>query len=557
MQVRQDMKTRRLCLGIALLVGAMWSVVFAQHDSLWVRTMYGTGSGIDEVQALAADLQGNVYALIRGQAGSDTAIVTVKYSASGERLWWRRFTYPGGVDPCGIAVDPWGDVLVAGTSANSTTNPDIVTMKYSSDGDSLWTAYFDAAGMADVASGIQVDDYGNSYVSGTSVTPTGGMDCTLIRYSPYGAYQWSRVFDYGGGTQDTILASTIDSAGYIYQVGSSNGRYLAISYTFVANRLWARTGGGGASSDYLIACAVDINHDLLCSGWSEFAFDSSGILTVKYDAAGTEQWAHCIIGHALQTNHAIGVAGDSQTNLVVAGWFTDVANSSQNCLLVKNAPNGAEVWRAWDPDTASMRAFHPLGHDGFSRRRNLCCGERPYPSGIMTIKYSRAAIHYGIVSTRLSLTLGLDHKQLSAYLGGICIGVSVVNRGDPLDIVTQFLADGTEQWTQSLNCSSTGAGLSSAEDVALDREGNVISAGYLDQTWEYLEFATAKHSPTGDLLWLRTEHGFTGGYDEAFKVKVDSSDNVYVTGWSEGETTGYDYLTVSMTRQEVSSGQDA
>jgi hypothetical protein len=37
-----------------LLMGAMCSLAFAQHDSLWVRTMYGTGSGIDEVQALAA-----------------------------------------------------------------------------------------------------------------------------------------------------------------------------------------------------------------------------------------------------------------------------------------------------------------------------------------------------------------------------------------------------------------------------------------------------------------------------------------------------------------------
>ena len=34
----------------------MCSVAFAQHDSLWVRTMYGTGSGIDEVQTLAEDV---------------------------------------------------------------------------------------------------------------------------------------------------------------------------------------------------------------------------------------------------------------------------------------------------------------------------------------------------------------------------------------------------------------------------------------------------------------------------------------------------------------------
>jgi len=527
-----------------LLQGGVCSVALAQHDSVWVRTMYGTGSGIDEVQALASDAQGNVYALIRGQAGSDTAMVTVKYSSSGERLWWRRFTHPGGVDPCGIAVDPWGDVLVAATSGSSTSNPDLMTMKYSAGGDSLWTVYFDAAGLGDVVSSIQADDYGNSYVSGTSVTPTGGKDCTLVRYSPYGDLRWSRVFDHsGGGSPDTILTSVIDTAGYLYQVGSTNGRYLAIKYSFVGNRIWARTGSV-SGADYLIACALDVNHDLLCSGWSEFTWDSTGILTVKWDAAGDEQWSRCISGHAMQTNHAVSVAGDGQANVVVAGWWHDVANYSQDGLLVKYAPDGNELWRRLDPDPAYMHELYPqamtISPDGGIYVVSLDW----IPAGIMTVKYSSSGDSLWVRYASADDQAGSFSQAVVCVPGGVCIGGAVANRGDRQDVVTQFLADGTEQWTRSFNCSWTGTGYSSATDVAFDREGNVISVGYMDQTREYLEFAAAKYSPTGVLLWLRTEHGFPGRYDQAFKVKVDSPGNVYVTGWSEGETTGYDYLTV-------------
>jgi hypothetical protein len=166
------------------------------------------------------------------------------------------------------------------------------------------------------------------------------------------------------------------------------------------------------------------------------------------------------------------------------------------------------------------------------------------PSGILTAKYSASGDSLWVRYDSAQILGGNWSQAIVCVPGGVCIGSAIVNRGDEEDIVTQFLADGTEEWAQSLNCSSSGRGYAVAYDVALDQEGNVISVGYLNQTTEYTEFTTAKYSPTGDLLWLRMEHGFTGGYDQAFKVKVDSSDDVYVTGWSEGESTGYDYLTV-------------
>ncbi len=87
---------------------------------------------------MALDSEGNVY--VTGWSYRDSTkadIVTFKYSPEGEELWNRRYNYQGnGYDwGRGIVVDGQGNVYVTGTSSkgpmdSDAANHDYVTIKY-------------------------------------------------------------------------------------------------------------------------------------------------------------------------------------------------------------------------------------------------------------------------------------------------------------------------------------------------------------------------------------------------------------------------------------------
>ena len=227
------------------------------------------------------------------------------------------------------------------------------------------------------------------------------------------------------------------------------------------------------------------------------------------------------------------------------GWWAVASNSSQGGMLIKYAPNGAELWRVLDPDTSFDHSLYPGAMTISADGEIYTVSWNSTPDGIETVKYAPNGDSVWVREVPGRPVNGNWSQAIVCVPGGVCVGGAVLYRDDERDVVTCYHSDGTEEWSQSLDSSYTGSAVAHANDVTFDREGDIIATGYLDQTDEYYEFATAKYLPTGDLLWLRTEHQCSGMHDDrAYKVRVDSSDNIYVTGCSEGETTGYDYLTV-------------
>jgi uncharacterized delta-60 repeat protein len=83
-----------------------------------------------------------------------------------------------------------------------------------------------------------------------------------------------------------------------------------------------------------------------------------------------------------------------------------------------------------------------------------------------------------------------------------------------------------------------------ARDVAVDASGNVYLTGesYGDTT--YHDYATLKYYPSGDTAWARRYGGPGNAGDRAYAIAVDRWGNVYVTGESWADETGFDYATV-------------
>lgn len=100
------------------------------------------------------------------------------------------------------------------------------------------------------------------------------------------------------------------------------------------------------------------------------------------------------------------------------------------------------------------------------------------------------------------------------------------------------------QWQKRY--SSSGANSDKAEDMVMDASGNVYVTGVARGSSGTLDYVTIKYNSSGVQQWIAEYNGPGSGMDEAHAIAIDpSGSNIYVTGWSYGDTTtGFDYATI-------------
>ncbi|MGH2574668.1 MAG: SBBP repeat-containing protein [Ignavibacteria bacterium] len=75
-----------------------------------------------------------------------------------------------------------------------------------------------------------------------------------------------------------------------------------------------------------------------------------------------------------------------------------------------------------------------------------------------------------------------------------------------------------------------------------DNQGNLYITGTSSEN-----FVTFKLNSNGILIWTSTYNGPANGIDRAQNLVLDNSNNIIVTGWSQGSGTLYDYATIKYT----------
>jgi hypothetical protein len=101
---------------------------------------------------------------------------------------------------------------------------------------------------------------------------------------------------------------------------------------------------------------------------------------------------------------------------------------------------------------------------------------------------------------------------------------------------------GNQLWVQRYNGPLNGP--DDATALAVDASGNVYVTGYSAGSGPHYDYATIKYYPNGDTAWVRRYNGPGNDWDEASAIAVDGSGDVYVTGFSVGSGTSYDYATI-------------
>ncbi len=155
-----------------------------------------------------------------------------RFDAIGSLLWARQFGSVADDYGLAVTVDAAGNAFVAGCTGGALSGQvssgltDAFVRKYDQRGAEIWMHQFGTAGMDD-AEGIALDPAGNVSVAGRldgtlpPQPPSGGPDIYASELDPTGRELWTTRF--GSDEPDYALGLALDPAGSIYITGGTLG----------------------------------------------------------------------------------------------------------------------------------------------------------------------------------------------------------------------------------------------------------------------------------------------------------------------------------------------
>ena len=341
-------------------------------ETQWLDTYFYSMVSYNQVEDVAVDSNGNVYVTgwyksdstwnvgnsvtFPAQSGFNKQSFTIKYNSTGTPQWG-KITGGNVGEGRSIVTDSSGNVYVTGSFnnsaiidlGNSVTLPNVGTsqsftyiVKYDTDGTAQWANAVEATNGSN-GYGIAVDSNGNVYATGqyrqtTGTTSLGNSislpqtnsdaDPYTIKYNSSGVAQWAN----GIGTEGSSGAGP--NYGYGIATDSDGNVYVTGSYYH-----------SGPS-------AISLGNGVTIAANSA----TSDAFIVKYNTAGTAQWANVI--DSRQTI-GYGIATDSSGNVYVTGIYEyygssislgnsvtlpDAYTTGKNIFTAKYDTNGVAQW---------------------------------------------------------------------------------------------------------------------------------------------------------------------------------------------------------------------
>jgi uncharacterized delta-60 repeat protein len=311
--------------------------------------------------------------------------------------------------------------------------------------------------------------------------------------------QWVQRYNGPLNGEDIPSSMKVDNSGNVYVTGSTPGMgaakdYATVKYNTSGALQWEqRYNGTGNGPDYASAIAVDNSGNVIVTGYSMGNGTNFDYVTIKYSSLGILMWVKRYNAPGNGEDRANSVTTDDAGNIYVTG-NCQVNGSDYDCVTIKYNPAGTVQW------TQAYNALPNRFDVGWSIELDL--------SG-------------------------------SIYVGGWS-SAFVNNVLDCDVIIIKYTPSSQQQWTGTID--GTGSTIFYFAGFDVDDLGNTyigctrVAAGNYD-------YATVKYNTTGAHLWVKIYNGPGNGYDRATSIK-ESGGNVYVTGYSMGIGTNYDYATI-------------
>ena len=420
--------------------------------------------------------------------------------------WVQRYNSPANSDDRAqaMAVDGSGHVVVTGSSQNLSGNADYYTARYAAtNGALLWERYYNApANRDDRAQALALDGGGNVIVTGSSDNSSGNADYLTVKYAAAtGAWLWERRFIGPAGGDDYATAVAVDGNGNVVVTGSSqnfsgNADYYTAKYAGANGALlWERRYSGPAGGNHFAAAlALDASGNVLVTGQS-WNGTNDDFYTVKYAAAdGALLWEQRFIGPANRDDLARAVAVDGNGNVLVTGASHNGTN--YDCYTAKYATtNGALLWE--------QRFNGPANRDDYTRAVAVD-GE----GQVLVTGYSNNETNADYYTARYAATNGVllweqrynspangDDEAVAVTVDGsgsvYVTGSSAGSNGVPVYVTVSYDRNGNELWLARYDGGQPAVLNHDVRAIALDAARHVYVTGSSGN-----DFATIKYLQT-------------------------------------------------------------
>jgi uncharacterized delta-60 repeat protein len=309
---------------------------------------------------------------------------------------------------------------------------------------------------------------------------------------------------------------------------------FSLSFLIFADPIWvARYNGPANRDDIANAIAVDDSGNIYVTGTSWR--DSTGVehydyLTIKYNPNGDILWVRTYNGPGDYDDIANAIALDKNGNIYVTGLsFGD--SLYPQYVTIKYDSNGDILWiKRYGYGTATAIAVDSLSNV-YVTGTDYSLGER---GDYVTIKYNSNG---DILWVKRYNGPANDWDEANAIVvdneGNVYVIGKSKGLGTSFDYATiKYNSEGVEEWVARYNGSGNGGDIPTG--IAVDSNGNVYVTGFSLNSDSNMDYVTIKYNPQGMEEWIAIYNGPANFKDEAYAIRVDKNDNIYVTGRSGG-----------------------
>lgn len=413
-----------------------------------------------------------------------------------------------------------------------------------------WEARFEhPADFIDQAVDLELDAAGNTFVTGTSFNGT-DYDWVTVKYDNLGVEQWQ--MSYGGSGLDEVEAITMDGNGDVYVTGSrfiSGNDWDIAVVKYDGNtgaELWSQIYAGSSNFDGGKDIVADGNNDVVLTGTYSFSASDIDWIVIKYNSAGVFQWDDT--NGTPDNDEGKVITVDGSNNYYIGGHSEFSAATTYFDFLVMKY-NSAGIQLNSTTQDAGFNALDTPWDISLDATGNVYLGGQGF-NGVQEEDY---------VLMKFNNTLA--HQWTQTYAGGasdpdrinaiavdqVSGNVFVTGRSKSLASAEDYYTiaydgNGVEQWNDRY--SSAGLSYDEATDIQLSGTGFVYLTGYTFNSGSNNDYTTVKYTDAGTLVWDTKFDGPSGLSDQALKMRLDPSENIFVTGASHGGSTNLDYSTI-------------